>query len=444
MRVLRKPVPAASGAAGLLSDGRPLRYLTKLAVIKLDNTVMGYDWGSRTAIAGLEGRRVPSDAPEAELWIGAHASAPSRTKGGTETLAERIARSPESELGPAVRARFGDRMPFLLKVLAADVPLSLQAHPDAEQARAGHAREEALGVPLTARERCYRDTSHKPEVLCALGPFEALCGFRPLDETLALLDRLAVPALDALAAPLREAASPGNLRRCFESLMTLDAAVARALVDDVVAACRREAARDVAGREQPAPQSGAQLAWAVRLAGLHPGDAGVVASLLLNHVRLDAGQAIALRAGQLHTYLGGTGIELMASSDNVLRGGLTSKHVDARELVAILDFRAAPCVPVEVRALCEHESELVTATEDFRLTRIELSPGQTCRPPRRGPELLLCIDGAADVALEGAAPQRIEKGESVFVSASDGRYALSGRATLFRATAGDPAGDSFG
>jgi mannose-6-phosphate isomerase len=399
-------------------------------VIKLDNTVMGYDWGSRTAIAALQGRRVPSDAPEAELWIGAHAVAPSRVQGSGESLAERIARSPGTELGADVRARFGDRMPFLLKVLAADVPLSLQAHPDAEQARRGHAREEALGIALTARNRCYRDTSHKPEVLCALGPFEALCGFRPIAESLAVARALDVPALDALLAPLRREPSPDGLRACFETLMLLDAASARSLVDAVAAACRREAARVGAGS--------AQLAWAARLAELYPGDTGVVASLLLNYVRLEAGEAVALRAGLLHSYLAGTGIELMASSDNVLRGGLTTKHVDCAELVAILDFRAAPFAPVEVRPLCEHESEYVTGTEDFRLSSIVLTDGAICRPPRRGPELLLCIEGAAALVPDGGAAVRIEKGETVFVSAGDSPYSLSGEARLFRATAGDP------
>jgi mannose-6-phosphate isomerase len=400
-------------------------------VIRLDNTVMGYDWGSRTAIAALQGRRVPSDAPEAELWIGTHAVAPSRVHGSDDSLADRIARSPESELGDQIRARFGDRMPFLLKVLAADAPLSLQAHPDAEQARRGHAREEALGIALSARNRCYRDASHKPEVLCALGPFEALCGFRPIGETNALVDTLGVPALAALLAPLRREPSPDALRTCFETLMTLDAATARSLVDAVAAACDRQAARGGA--------DSAQLAWAARLAALHPGDTGVVASLLLNYVRLEAGEAVALRAGLLHSYLRGTGIELMASSDNVLRGGLTSKHVDCAELVAILDFRDAPCALVEVRPLCAHESEYVTGTEDFRLSSITLSAGAVCRPPRRGPELLLCIEGEATVAASGGHAERLGKGESVFVGASDGAIELRGNARLFRATAGDPA-----
>lgn len=400
-------------------------------MIRLDNTVMGYDWGSRTAIATLQGRSVPSDAPEAELWIGAHASAPSRILGSGATLAQVIARAPDAELGSSIRARFGDRLPFLLKVLAADVPLSLQAHPDAEQARIGHAREEALGVPLDARHRCYRDTSHKPEVICALGPFEALCGFRPFADTVALIDSLAVRELDGLLSPLRLDPVPERLRSSFEALMSLDPEASRSLVEAVVAACRRETVRG--------GPFAAQLAWVVRLGALHPGDPGVVGSLLLNHVRLEAGQALALRAGVLHSYLSGTGIELMASSDNVLRGGLTTKHVDAGELARILDFRAAPCGPIDVRALCEHESEYVTDTEDFRLSRIELAPGSACRPPRRGPELLLCVEGEAELVLEGGAAESICQGDSVFVSAADPSWSLAGEATLFRATAGDPA-----
>jgi mannose-6-phosphate isomerase len=399
-------------------------------VRRLENEVMGYDWGSRTAIAELQGRRVPSEAPEAELWIGAHASAPSRLPDEGITLADTIARSPQTELGAAVCARFGGRMPFLLKVLAADVPLSLQAHPDAEQARAGFAREEARGVPVSARHRCYRDDSHKPELLCALGPFEGLCGFRPYDEMLALVSRLGVGLLAGPLEPLRRDPGPDGLRAAFGALFTLAPDRTGPLVAELAAACRRESERG--------STDAAQLRWIDRLAERHPGDAGVVASLLLNHVQLESGDAIALRAGVLHSYLRGTGIEIMASSDNVLRGGLTTKHVDVDELLAILDFRPTPCVPVEVRAAGSHEIEYVTDFDDFRLSRIELQ-GDTCQPARRGPELLLCVDGCATARGGDGVELRIGRGEAVFVSAGEGPYTLTGESVLFRATAGDVA-----
>ncbi len=166
-------------------------------MVRLDNPIQPYAWGSHEALARLQGRPVPSPGPEAELWLGAHPQAPSRCEGGG-TLAERIAAAPGALLGEATAARFGGRLPFLLKVLAAGQPLSLQAHPSLAQAREGFAREDAAQVPRTAAHRNYKDDNHKPELICALGPFEALCGFRPVARTVALLDGLGLAHVELL------------------------------------------------------------------------------------------------------------------------------------------------------------------------------------------------------------------------------------------------------
>lgn len=390
---------------------------------------MGYDWGSRTELARLTGRPSPSPGPEAEIWIGAHPGAPSVVGDGDGalTLDRAIAESPAATLGEDLRRRFGDRLPFLLKVLAADAPLSLQAHPSLEQARAGFAREEALGIPLSARERSYKDASHKPEILCALGRFEALCGFRSVDGTLDLLGRLAVPSLAPVVGALEQDRGPEGLRRAFALLMrTADAS---SLVREVEAASRREAARDAGSR--------AHLEWVLELARRHPRDAGVAAALLLNHVQLEAGEALYLPAGNLHSYLHGTGVELMASSDNVLRGGLTTKHVDVDELLAVLDFRAGPCRRVPLRDAGGGEREYVTDAPDFRLSVVRVTEDAQWAPRRRGPELLLCTDGEAKISWAGG-DVALRRGESVFVDASEGPYAVRGAATLYRATAGVP------
>jgi mannose-6-phosphate isomerase len=388
----------------------------------LECSVMPYAWGSRTAIAELTGRPSPSDGPEAELWMGAHPAAPSRLArdGEPRSLVSVIEEDPQRELGAAVVRRFGARLPFLVKVLAAAQPLSIQAHPDAAQARAGFEDEERRGVPRDAPHRNYKDPGHKPELLCALTPFDALCGFRDLDETLRLFDELAVPALDDALAPLRRAR---DLSATFHAVMTtLDPAAVGAVVE----AC---AARGDAGA------FGRELGWATRLAALYPGDPGVVSALFLNLVHLEPGQAIYLGAGNLHAYLGGTGVEIMASSDNVLRGGLTPKHVDVPELMRVLDFAAAgPVRPRTARPIDEVEAVYDVPAPDFRLAVLRPG-GRACEREPRGPEILLCTEGA--LRLSGAslpsAGVKLPRGRAAFVSAETDWYRLEGAGTAYRA-----------
>jgi mannose-6-phosphate isomerase len=357
----------------------------------------------------------PDGTPWAELWMGAHPSAPSRVAESGRTLGEHIAIDPERALGREVARRFGGELPFLLKVLAAAGPLSLQAHPSAAQARAGFEAEEAAGVPRDAPHRNFKDPRHKPELLCALDPFEALCGFRPVEETLALLHALPTDALASMRATLSAKPDAQGLREVFTELMRLAAAPRVALVHDVVAAARRVVDGPFAH----------ECAWAVRLDDRYSGDAGVVASLLLNFVTLAPGEAIFLPAGNLHAYLHGTGVELMANSDNVLRGGLTPKHVDVDALLSILDFtpmKFAPVRPIDdgVEAIYE------TPVEEFRLSRVR-TPFDAVAS---GPEILLVVEGRtkADHALV------LDRGASAFVS--PGAYHLDPGAVVYRATVG--------
>ena len=346
----------------------------------LDGIVQHYAWGSASALPDLLG--VARDGePWAELWLGAHPSAPSRLADG-RPLDAAIAADPVGWLGAASVARFGPRLPFLLKVLAAGQPLSLQAHPTEAQAIAGFARENDLGIPLDAPERVYKDPHHKPELICALTPFDALCGFRPLDATAELLQVLAgrgAHGLAPFAALLADAgADPaGALGYTVGSLLTMPAGDQRLLVDTTAAAC--------AAAEGPDPFA---TSWMVRLAERYPGDVGAVVSLLLNGVRLAPGEAIALEAGNLHAYLEGTGIEIMANSDNVLRGGLTPKHIDVPELLRVVDF--TPLADPVVRQAAD--GSYPTRAPEFRLTR---TSGDGGARRLRGAEIALCTAGAA-------------------------------------------------
>ncbi|WNG17014.1 mannose-6-phosphate isomerase, class I [Cystobacter fuscus] len=395
----------------------------------LDNVIQPYAWGSRTALAELLGQPAPSATTQAELWMGAHPGGPSRVgrEGASRTLLELIRSAPERELGEAVTRRFGAELPFLFKVLAAETPLSLQTHPSLAQAREGFARENAQGIPLSAPHRNYKDANHKPELTCALTPFEALCGFRRVDETLALFDALGVAALEPLLAPLRASPDARGVSRMFEALMTFPSERRASLVAGVVDAC-------AAGLARPGPFH-AEWRQAVRLGSLYPGDPGVVAALMLNLVRLRPGEAIYLPAGNLHAYLGGVAVELMANSDNVLRGGCTPKHVDVPELLRVLDFRCGPVDVLVARPHEEGEAVYPTPSEEFRLSRFQLRPGAVSRPARRGPEILLCAEGSARLSLPGET-LALPRGASVFVSAADGAYSLEGEGLVFRATAG--------
>jgi mannose-6-phosphate isomerase len=395
-------------------------------LLLLDNPIQNYAWGSRTSLAQLLGRP-PASLPEAELWIGAHPKAPSRLSDG-RSLLDAIVADPAGLLGPDVHGRFGARLPFLLKVLAVEAPLSLQAHPNLEQAAQGFAREERSGLALDSPKRTYKDDNHKPELLCALTPFEALSGFRAPEQAAELFESLGVVSID-LATELRTG-RPDALKRAFSRLMTLSDAERASVTGDVLSRCARASA---------AGPFSASIAWAVKLGAQYPGDVGAVASLLLNHLSLAPLEAVFLEAGRLHAYLSGTGVEIMANSDNVLRGGLTPKHVDVPELLEVLRFDSPPVRPSAALELASGEIRYQTPAPEFCLSRIELGPDHGFRGEIDGPEILLCVEGQATVEhgpRAPAAPRPLRRGQACFLSASFGAYRLEGNGRVFRARVG--------
>jgi mannose-6-phosphate isomerase len=385
----------------------------------LQPVIRPYAWGSRRGIAELVGRPSPAPGPEAELWMGAHPSAPSGVAG--TTLDAVIAADPDRELGPECAARFGPRLPFLLKVLAAEQALSIQLHPSRAQAAAGFRAENERG--LAPPDRNYVDDWPKPELLCALTPFEILAGLRPPSDAAALLRALAVPELAPLAAELAAATTAQALSRALAAILTWPAP--GDLVSAVVPACAA-----LASARGP---YAAACAAAVRAAGEHPGDLGAVAMLLMRHAVLPPGQAVFMPAGGLHAYLHGTGVEILANSDNVVRAGLTGKHVDVPELLALLD--PAVTVPILSPApLAPGVSWFDTPAPEFRLYVAEL-PEPAVTLPGAGPRIVLCTAGTA--ALDSACGQlKLARGESCFVSAADGPLRAAGPARLFLAAAG--------
>jgi mannose-6-phosphate isomerase len=394
----------------------------------LNNPVRHYAWGSRHALAAIRGASAPTERPEAELWMGAHPGASSNVDtDGARSLLELTRADSDWAMGRTVREAFQGRFPFLMKLLAAAEPLSLQAHPTRAQARAGFAREQAAGIPLDAPHRNYKDENHKPELLAALTPFSALVGFRDVGSTLRLFEALRVSALDPLASVLSEPPESRGLLGFFELAMTKPDEESTRRARETSAACRRLAS---AGGE-----FSRELAWAARIGDKYPGDPGIVVALALNLVELSPGDALYLPAGNLHAYLEGTGVEIMASSDNVLRGGLTPKHIDVPELLAVLDFRAMTpeLVPIEQRG---SEWHYRTPAPDFALSRIELPSNALAIGPVRGPEIVVVTRGRASVQ-RGDETLALPSGASAFIPASGGDYSLQGSGTVFRARVND-------
>ncbi|MFJ9040575.1 mannose-6-phosphate isomerase, class I [Streptomyces sp. NPDC102406] len=378
---------------------------------RLTNTVRPYAWGSTTAIPHLIGAE-PTSEPQAEMWMGAHPGAPSRTERGP--LDKVIAADPTGQLGEAAAEKFGPRLPFLLKLLAAGAPLSLQVHPDLRQAQDGYAREEAAGVPISAPHRNYKDANHKPELICALTDFDGLCGFRAPEEAARLLEGLGVDSLKPYVDLLRAHPEEAALREVLTAVLSADHDEMERTVTDATAAAQR-----IGGAYEPY----------AGIAHHYPGDPGVIAAMLLNHVRLQPGEALFLGAGVPHAYLNGLGVEIMANSDNVLRCGLTPKHVDVPELLRIVRFEATDPGVLRPEASPGGEEVYDTPIDEFRLSRYVRPEGAAAQDLTAGtPQILLCTAGSVRAGELTLAP-----GQSAFVPAGE-KVEVSGTGTIFRAT----------
>jgi mannose-6-phosphate isomerase len=405
-------------------------------ILSMQNTIQPYDWGSKTAIAELLGEPTPAPTPQAELWMGAHPRGPSRVDVGGRIvgLDELIAAHPREILGTRTAREFDGKLPFLFKVLAAARPASIQAHPDLAQARAGFARENGRGIPVDAPDRNYRDPNHKPEIIAPLSEFWALRGFRPARETAAFFRRIDHPEARPRTAGL-DADPPGEaLRSFFAWLLSLEPSQARSLV-----AAAAEAAASSRGLGDPLAER-----WVRELAEAYPGDAGALAPLFLQVHRWDAGEAAYLDAGTLHSYLRGTGMELMANSDNVLRGGLTSKHVDVPELLATLRFDSHSQPLAQTRRISELEYEFVTPAREFRLSVLTLTAAAPRIEKTGGAVQILFAAEGTFLATADGGEHALERGRSCLVPAALRSYRIAGAGRIYAATVPPPRGRAAG
>lgn len=382
----------------------------------LESQVFRYPWGSQDQIPAWLGKAQDGE-PQAELWMGAHPKAPSallRPDNGVkdpaqpQDLLQLIQSDPRHHLGERVAGQFG-RLPFLFKLLSAAEPLSLQAHPTKQQARAGFARENAAGIPLAASHRNYKDDSDKPELIYALSEFVALSGFRDPSTSSHELSQLVhhCPTLRPAFEALLRAPTEQGLRQTFVDLFNHTKQM-----DQWIGAIAAQLA------SSDCPESLLQFApWFLRLSEKYPGDPGVLASLLLNFVTLSPGQAMFLPAGNLHAYLAGLGLEVMANSDNVLRGGLTAKHIDISELCDVLRFSAFAPELLEGTVSLGDEANgrrtYPTPSPEFLLSIT--SPAAT-GSKLSGPSIGFILEGTVRLETSNGHRRSVAKGGQFFVS----------------------------
>lgn len=376
-------------------------------LLKITNQARDYAWGSKTLITDYFG--IPATGqPMAEIWFGTHDGSPAQLADGT-----------------SLSAKLGRQLPFLLKILAADSPLSIQAHPNSAQAKEGFERENSRGISLNSANRNYKDDRHKPELIVALSDFEALAGFKPLDEIKQLFVDLAEhqgvsEGFRTMSANwLALLSETDGLKKLFAAISN-----SRSNLDGFNA----ELASLADGE--------ARFALAERLNLLYPGDSGVVLSLLLNHIYLEPGEALFLDAGNPHAYIQGLGIEVMASSDNVLRGGLTQKNVDLPELESVINYEVSGQPIISPREISKGLFHYECAAEDFILYRAELSGSVVMADLNLpGESIVLCTAG--EVAISNSIDERevLRRGEAAYIAADSSRFTLVGSGTVFIATA---------
>jgi mannose-6-phosphate isomerase len=382
----------------------------------LRNKVRPYAWGSRTVIAELQGRAVPAPHPEAELWMGAHPDDPStvlHADGGECTLLELVDSDPAGQLGERCARRWDNRLPFLMKVLAADEPMSMQVHPTLAQATAGYAREQAAGLPRLAPHRNYPDPTAKPELVCALTEFHVLAGFRDVTRTLDLLRDLEAPGLHRYTDLLAAQPDDDGLRALFTTWITLPSSVLDGLLPEVLDAC-------VLHVKEHGPFD-LECRTVLELGERYPGDPGVLAALLLNRQVLGPGEAVYLVPGRVHAYLRGTAVEILSNSDNILRCGFTPKHVDVPELLSVVDFAPGDLPVLRGEQTEPHILVYRTDAPEFELSRLEWPAGRPTPVPLRhgGPQVLVCTAGAVVLTTPAGSTLKLARGDSAWIPARD-------------------------
>jgi mannose-6-phosphate isomerase len=398
--------------------------MTRIAI--MHNTIQEYQWGSKSFISQLMGITNGEEKPQAELWMGAHPKAPSKIfYGGEEkSLCDLVKESPEQILGSSAASHFSGTFPFLLKIIAIDRPLSIQTHPNKAQAVRGFSRENKKNIPLNAFHRNYRDKNHKPELICALKPLFALKGFRKIEVILDLFSRIGKLPDELKISHLKDNPNQQGLKTFFHSLLKMKAIQQKKITNEITA------------QAQMIESSDPVFQWIIRLQQEYPYDVGILSPILMNLVELQPGEAIFIPTGDLHAYLEGAGIEVMANSDNVLRGGLTDKYIDIPELMRTLNFNPCDIEILRPFKTGKHELTYPLEIEEFRLSKITLKKGDFyLSKTKRNVEIMICLKGNGSIIdLETTDRIELSKGFSIIIPASVKRYELQGNMIIYKAS----------
>ncbi|MDO5672170.1 MAG: mannose-6-phosphate isomerase, class I [Actinomycetaceae bacterium] len=404
---------------------------------RISGEIKGYPWGSTSAIPAFAGWE-ESGNPIAEVWYGAHALTSSRvlknfpegdtqgTESSLGTLREIIAADPHRVLGSDVVNRFGENLPYLLKLIAPATPLSLQVHPSKDRASQMFDLESDAGIPLEHPRRRYRDSNHKPELIYALSRFEAVAGFRAPRRAMEILAGIEAPLAQRVSRQLRSKPGSAGIRAAVSGLLSPHTRPSAEDVDQVVQACVQRLQDGIS----PSLRVDRVVA---NLGSAYPGDPGIIVAALMNPVTLHPGEVLFIPAGGIHAYLSGLGVELMANSDNVLRAGLTAKHVDVEELLACLDYVAAPPTRIAAERITDSTAVFYAPVDDFELS-VSTLDGSVTRLPGRDSRICLCVEGEITLGHRPSAQDVVLKpAQAVFVSADEGPLYGQGTGILMQA-----------
>ncbi len=393
----------------------------------LENKILDYAWGSKNFIPELLGMSPPFKTPLAEMWMGSHKKAPSKVilNNSVIPLDRLIEKYPEDILGDKVSEKYSGELPFLFKVLSASSPLSIQAHPNKTQAVLGFERENNLGIAIDDTKRNYRDNNHKPELICALTTMWALKGFRRPEEIINLIEPLHDISIRCGIGILQKHPDENGIKLFFFNLMNMEKSDAHTLVKDAV--------KTISAKKDKSQT----YKWVEKLNQEYPGDIGTLSPLYLNLLKLDPGEAVYLPACELHAYLSGSGLEIMANSDNVLRGGLTQKHIDKAELMNVLSFSPATPEVIKKKQCEPFETFFPSPAEEFTLSVIELQDDNSIYKNygQRGVEIILCTEGNAEISdVSTGEKKMLQKGSSILIPAAVNGYSIRGKTTIYKAS----------
>jgi len=385
-----------------------------MQIYQMKNPIKNYAWGSKTFLSQLLEQDTQATTPQAELWMGTHPQGVSEIKCDDKwiSLEAMISQHPDLILGEKVARQFDNKLPFLFKILAIDKPLSIQVHPNKSQAVEGYERENQLNIPLSAANRNFKDKSHKPELVCALTTLWAMCGFRSYEA----IQTNFLP----ISGDIALCQSDQTIYDFFNQLMHLDNNTKNQLI---AAALQYAKSRTDQTHWQ----------WVTRLAGNFPDDIGVLAPLFLNTICLNPGEGLYLQPGVMHAYLDGNAVEVMCNSDNVIRGGLTVKHIDVETLLDILSTNSENITPIHPQMVQPNEWHYDIPIDSFSLTRYDVQPDHCMNITVNGPEVLLCIKGNIQIS-QHKDTLLLRPGMSAFVSHEVHSYTIDGEGVVYKAS----------